>query len=66
MPPLNILCSLKDGFRGNMSCELQLLGFIRDLTNNMQSGKRMDVLVSVRLLIKLVTRGYSKSLIIME
>ena len=40
----NILYNLH-GFREKRSCETQLLEFISDLTNNMQSGVQTDVLV---------------------
>ena len=42
----DILHSLPHGFRQKRSCELQLLGFISDLTNNMEENKQTDVLIT--------------------
>ena len=42
----NILYPLQHGFRQKRSCELQLLGFISDLTNNMEENKQTDVLIT--------------------
>ena len=42
----NILYPLQHGFRERRSCELQLLGFISDLTNNMEENRQTDVLIT--------------------
>ena len=42
----NILYPLQHGFREKRSCELQLLGFISDLTTNMEENKQTDVLIT--------------------
>ena len=41
----NILFPLQYGFQRNRSCELQLLGFVSDLQNNLDRGQQTDVLV---------------------
>ena len=41
----DILYHLQHGFREKRSCETQLLEFVTDLSNNMQSGKQTDVLI---------------------
>ena len=41
----NILFPLQYGFRQNRSCELQLLGFVSDLQNNLDREQQTDVLV---------------------
>ena len=41
----NILYPLQHGFRGQRSCETQLLDFVNDIANNMQAGLQTDVCV---------------------
>ena len=41
----NIIFPLQFGFRKNMSCEQQLLGFVSDLHNNLDEGNQTDVLI---------------------
>ena len=41
----DILYHLQHGFQEKRSCETQLLEFVTDLSNNMQSGKQTDVLI---------------------
>ncbi len=41
----NILYPLQHGFRKSRSCETQLLEFIDDVTNNLESGKQTDVTI---------------------
>ena len=41
----NLLYSLQHGFRSKLSCETQLVEFVRDLAENMYAGHQTDVLV---------------------
>lgn len=41
----NILYGLQHGFRGDRSCETQLVEFLDDLANNMQNGGQIDVAI---------------------
>ena len=41
----NLLHSLQHGFRSKLSCEMQLVEFVRDLAENMYAGHQTDVLV---------------------
>ena len=41
----NILYDLQHGFRSKLSCETQLVEFINDVINNMNSGTQTDVIV---------------------
>ena len=41
----NILYPLQHGFRSRLSCETQLVEFVSDVTNNMQTGAQTDVIV---------------------
>ena len=42
---LNILYALQHGFRSKLSCETQLVEFVRDLSENMYDGHQTDVLI---------------------
>ena len=42
----NILHPLQHGFRAKKSCELQLIGFVSDLINNMEENKQTDIIVT--------------------
>ena len=42
----NILYPLQHGFRAKKSCELQLIGFISDLINNMEENKQTGIIVT--------------------
>lgn len=42
----DILYPLQHGFCENRSCELQLLGFVNDLTSNLEDNKQTDVLIT--------------------
>ena len=41
----NLLYSLQYGFRSKLSCDTQLVEFVRDLAENMYAGHKTDVLV---------------------
>ena len=41
----NILNALQHGFRSKLSCETQLVEFVRDLSENMYDGHQTDVLI---------------------
>ena len=41
----NLLYSLQHGFRSKLSCETQLMEFVRDLAENMYTGHQTNVLV---------------------
>ncbi len=41
----NILYDLKHGFRGQRSCETQLLGFQADIMQNILQGKQADAII---------------------
>ena len=41
----NILSPRQHGFRGNRSCETQLLEFMKELTENMEACKQTDIVI---------------------
>ena len=41
----NILCPAQHGFRRNRSCESQLIGLIDELSDDLENGKQVDILV---------------------
>jgi len=41
----NILCEEQHGFQQNRSCEIQLIGTVNDITENMNEGKQTDVIL---------------------
>ena len=42
---LNILCKEQHGFRNKHSCESQLLGFINEVSKDLEKGHQIDLLV---------------------